>query len=145
MTDRREVADAVTALLHAVDMLDWARIETALADERRVDYSSLFGGEPAVLTAGELLARWRGLLPGFDATQHLTGPVLVSVDDATATAHTHVRGYHYITDAQRGQVWQAAGHHVMRLTKPVGSWKITSLTLELFYQDGNLDLPALAG
>lgn len=33
----------------------------------------------------------------------------------------------------------------MALTKPAGSWKITGLTLELFYQDGNLDLPALAG
>lgn len=89
--------------------LDWQRIEAAFADELRVDYSSLFGGEPEVLTAGELLDRWRGLLPGFDATQHLTGPVLVSIaDDATATAHTHVRGYHHIADAQGGPVWQAA-------------------------------------
>lgn len=145
MNDRDDVADAVTTLLHAIDVLDWQRIETAFVDELRVDYSSLFGGEPETMSAGELLDRWRGLLPGFDATQHLTGPVLVSVgDDTSATAHTHVRGYHYIADAPGGSVWQVAGHYVMTLTRPADSWKITSLTLELFYQDGNLDLPALA-
>ncbi|EQD78505.1 hypothetical protein B1B_00687, partial [mine drainage metagenome] len=69
------VADAFTGLLHAIDALEWPRVRSALADRVATDYTSLFGGSPAERTADELIRVWEGLLPGFDATQHLTGPI----------------------------------------------------------------------
>jgi hypothetical protein len=77
--------EPVTALLHAVDTLDWDGVLAVLAPEVRLDYTSLWGGAAETVAAGEVVTRWRGLLPGFDATQHLTGPVLVSDDGRCAT------------------------------------------------------------
>ncbi|MGH4014276.1 MAG: nuclear transport factor 2 family protein [Pseudonocardiaceae bacterium] len=142
MSDRDDVRDAVTRMLHAIDALDWPGVEAAFADELRIDYSSLFDGEPETVTTAELIARWRGLLPGFDATQHMTGPVIVSIsaEGGAASADTHVRGYHHIADAQGGSVWQVAGHYIMELVKQADRWKITSLTLHLL--PGRQPVPA---
>jgi hypothetical protein len=41
------------------------------------------------MTAAQLIASWKDLLPGFWATQHLTGPVLVNVSGGKATALMH--------------------------------------------------------
>ena len=119
-------------LVHAIDRLDWAGVRGAFADRVALDYTSLFGGEPEELAADELVARWKGLLHGFEATQHLLGPVLATPDGLAA----HVRAEHRIGDA----VWLVAGHYVAGLA----GGRISALRLETYYQDGDLDLPATA-
>lgn len=57
MTD----ADTLTRMLHAVDRLDWDGVRACFAGQLRVDYTEL---------------------NGFDATQHLTGPVLLTESNA---------------------------------------------------------------
>jgi hypothetical protein len=134
-------ADVLTRMLHAVDALDWDTVRAALADRVRVDYTSLAGGEPETLAAGDLIARWRGLLPGFDATQHLTGPVLLSRDGGPGVrADTHVTGYHRMRRAGAPETWAVHGHYTAR----VAEGKITELTLTVFFQDGQLNLPEVA-
>jgi hypothetical protein len=145
MSDRFDIADLVTRILQAVDARDWESARGCFADTVSVDYSSLFGGAPEKLAADVLIERWRGLLPGFDATQHITGPVLVSaLAPNNAAARTAVRGYHYVKGAPGGEIWVVAGHYQMRFAKIDGAWRITALTLEAAYQEGNLDLPNLA-
>jgi hypothetical protein len=134
-------ADVLPRMLHAIDALDWPAVRAAFAGQVRVDYTSLSGGEPETLPAGELIARWQGLLPGFDATQHLTGPVVLTDDGHEGVqADTHVRGYHHMRGAEGGETWGVYGHYAARLA----DGKITELTLQVFYQEGNLGLPALA-
>jgi hypothetical protein len=130
-------ADVLTRLVHAIDWLDWAEVRRCLASEVRVDYTELSGGEPETLAADDLTERWRGLLPGFDATQHMTGPVLVSHDERSGVrADAHVRGYHRLG----AETWAVHGHYVARLI----DGKIAELTLQVFYQAGNLGLPGEA-
>src|SRR5690606_34429994 len=76
MNDYIAIQDLITRLLFAVDALDWAGVRAAFADEVEVDYTSLFGGSPERLPADELVTRWQGMLPGFAATQHQTGPIV---------------------------------------------------------------------
>jgi SnoaL-like domain len=133
-------ADALPRMLHAIDALDWPAVRAAFADQVSVDYTSLSGGEPETLPAGDLMARWQGLLPGFDATQHLSGPVVLTDDDGGVRADTHVRGYHHLRGAEGGETWGVYGHY----TAGLADGKITELTLQVFYQEGNLGLPALA-
>jgi SnoaL-like domain len=133
-------ADVLPRMLHAIDALDWPAVRAAFAGQVRVDYTSLSGGEPETLPVGDLMARWQGLLPGFDATQHLSGPVLLTDEDAGVRADTHVRGYHHLRGADGGETWGVYGHYTARLA----DGKITELTLQVFYQEGNFGLPALA-
>jgi SnoaL-like domain len=137
MTD----SEVLPRMLHAIDRLDWPAVRDAFADEIRVDYTSLSGGEPETLRADDLIARWQGLLPGFDATQHLAGPVVLTGDGGPGVrAEAHVRGYHHIQDPDGGQTWGVFGHYTARLA----DGKITELTLQVFYQEGNLELPGTA-
>jgi hypothetical protein len=81
--------------------------------------------------------------PGFDAIQHLTGPVLVDDTETPDTGYrveTHVRGYYHLM----GKVWEVHGNYVVRVRSTPRGWVVADLTLEVFYQSGNPDLPAKA-
>jgi hypothetical protein len=137
------IADTVVGLLHAIDARDWKAVRAAFDETVEVDYTSLFGGKPSSTPAAELVAGWAAFLPGFDATQHLLGPVTVRSEPGGAVAQAHVRGYHYIKGAPGGEVWMVAGHYTIRLVRRTG-WKIRGLTLKAYYQEGNRGLPDLA-
>ena len=138
------ITNPIVRMIHAVDQLDWLAVRHEFADTVDVDYTSLAGGEPETMPADKLMERWQGLLPGFQATQHLLGPFLVEAEAATATVETHVRGYHYIADMSNGEVWMVAGNYHFRMALQGDRWVITAMKLVVFYQEGNLELPVLA-
>jgi len=63
-----EIAGVVAGIGLFADLRDWPRLERLLAPQVELDYTSLFGGQPAALERAALLAQWQALLPGFDAT-----------------------------------------------------------------------------
>jgi hypothetical protein len=67
--------DLIAGWFLEIDRRHWVAVRAALTDEVDTDYSSLFGGTPERIPADDLVARWQSLLPGFDATQHLIGPI----------------------------------------------------------------------
>jgi hypothetical protein len=132
-------------MLQAIDELDWPVVRACLADEVHADYTELFGGEAETLSGDALVQRWQGLVPGFDATQHMTGPCLLEEGpDGRLRVRTHVRGYHRIADAEGGPVWGVHGHYAVPLERSGDGWRIAGITLRVFYQEGNTELPALA-
>jgi hypothetical protein len=134
-------ADTFTRMLHAVDALDWQAAESCFADSVRTDYTSLWGGEPSTTTPAALMADWQSFAPGFDATQHVTGPIVLTDDAGPGVrAETHIRAYHVVRGADGGDVWAVHGHYTFRLVDGL----IAELTLHILYQEGNLDLPAVA-
>lgn len=142
---QERVQSAITRLLHAIDALDWRGVREAFTPKVRIDYTSLFGGVAETLPVDGLLERWQALLPGFDATQHQIGPVLVvHRDGGAAIAETEARGYHYVEGAEGGVLWTAAGMYTFTMDDRLGEWKIAGITFRLAYQEGNLGLPALA-
>ena len=144
MSDDQAISDTVTRMLFAIDKLDWSGVRGCLAAEVETDYTSLFGGTPERLQAEVLVQRWKSLVPGFDATQHLTGPILVtSRKDRTAVAETHVRGYHYL-ETQSPSVWMVAGHYVMRMEQSSAGWRVASIRLDTYRPEGNRNAPAIA-
>lgn len=118
-------ADAVVAFFHAVDDRDWTALRAGFGDELDIDYSSLFGGGPEHLTAGALIERWQGLLPGFDATQHFLGPLLVTGD----RVECNVRAYHHLG----GRTWMVAGRYTLALD----GTRISGIVLHTKYEDGD--------
>ncbi len=124
-------------LFHAIDALDWESVKAALEDRVEIDYTSLFGGEVSTPAREELIESWKGIVPGFDATQHLLGPIRIEERGADrAVAETHVRAYHYL----EGSVWMVAGHYRIGLSRTEARWKVAGIHLEVFYQEGGPDL-----
>jgi SnoaL-like domain len=144
VTDVTHAADTLTLMLHAIDAKDWRGVRQAFADRVDVDYSSLFGEAAATVAADDQVAGWRAFASVFDATQHITGPVVMMPDPNGTTAHTHVRAYHQIQGAPGGEIWMVAGHYSVRLVPRDNAWKIAGITLSVFYQEGNMAIPDLA-
>ncbi len=125
--------DVITRMLHAIDRLDWPAVRDCFADVITTDYTSLWGGEVETLPAEELITRWSEFAGGLAATQHQTGPVVMS----DGRAETHVIAYHWLPD---GDTWVVHGHYVARLA----DGKIAELTLQTLCSYGHDGLPTVA-
>ncbi|WP_166351563.1 nuclear transport factor 2 family protein [Phytoactinopolyspora limicola] len=139
-------AGVVTTLLHAVDDLNWDVVRASFAEQVTVDYTALWGGSAETMAASELVERWQGLLPGFSATQHLTGPVVLSRHgDNGVEAATTVRAHHVVdTDGDRA-TWMVAGRYRMTLVPAAGEgWRIDGITLRVAYEEGQRALVDVA-
>jgi hypothetical protein len=138
---REPAADAVRAsvarVLHHLDARRWPEVRAQLADRVRTDYTSLFGGAPQEQKADELVDLWKTVLTPLKATQHMLGPIDVTVQGNEATAECHVRAEHIAPGLPGGGEWMVAGHYVWKLTRKGSAWVVTSLTLETFFQTGN--------
>jgi len=140
-----EAANILTRMLHAIDAKDWEEVRRAFAPQVDMDYSSLFGDPPARVSGEDQVAGWRAFADAFTATQHVTGPILVTArTSAAATAETHIRAYHQIKGASGGDIWMVAGHYEVGLARSNDEWKISAITLRVLYQEGNMHIPEIA-
>jgi hypothetical protein len=137
--DEAAIQHLVVGVSHEIDHRRWPELRALFAETVRVDYTSLFGGEAQALRADDLVATWKTRLATIEATQHLLGPIAVTVQGARAIASCHVRAYHRLARAPGGPEWMVAGHYAFELTRNAG-WKIDRMTLETFYQTGNTRL-----
>jgi hypothetical protein len=140
-----DITSTLGRFFRAVDAQDWGVVTTALAETVTTDYTSVFGGVPEQLSREELVTRWRGLLPGFDATQHLVGPpvVLGTPDGAWVRVGCNVRGYHHL----ESRTWMVAGWYTVALDGDAaasGSWRIAGIALAMSYETGDRGLVARA-
>jgi SnoaL-like protein len=155
--------EVFTGMLHGVDTLDWAAVRACFTDRIDADYTSLWGGEAATVAVDDVIADWTELATGFDATQHLTGPyVVTSANDHTVTCATTVRAYHHVVEDGGASTWMVSGRYDIRLERenrhPGGGdphdadslvtdrvpWRIAAITLHLGYEDGDRGLVDLA-
>jgi hypothetical protein len=141
--ERAVVQATVASVADFIDHKRWPELRRLYAAEVRTDYTSLFGGTPQVQPGDALIEAWRRLLTPV-VTQHLLGPITVELDGSKAMAHCHVRGYHHVKGTPGGDEWMVAGHYVFELGREGSAWRIRGMTLETFYQTGNLRLLELA-
>ena len=145
MSAHEAVICSFTRMLHALDLRDWQGVRDAFADHVDVDYSSLTGTPAANVSGDDLVGGWRSFVGAFEATQHMTGPIVTAESrEGEIRAAMHVRGYHRIAGATGGETWMVAGHYQARLVHRRAGWRIIGLTLKVLYQEGNLELPAIA-
>lgn len=126
------VADALARFILALDDRDWDTVTEWLGETVRIDYTSLFEGEPETVAGPELVARWQGLLTGLDGHQHLLGPAVIDVDGDEARAQMHVTGTH----ALDGDSWVVGGTYRMALRRS-DRWRIVAITLDTRWQTGD--------
>jgi hypothetical protein len=146
MDERADIAGAIGAMANHVDARRWNDLLALFAPEVRVDYTSLFGGEPQVKTRDRLIGEWKKLLPGFTRTNHVIGTPSIVVSGEAAQANASVVAWHFIKDAALtgNDQWLVGGSYEMSFRKLDGAWRIASLTLARAWAEGNLDLPRIA-
>lgn len=138
--DLAAVKTTVAAIPMAVDLGVYALAERLFAPEITIDYTSLWGGDAAVMTPPELMTAWRGIVPGFDATWHELGPITAEITGDTATATAAIDGRHWIGDA----LWRPIGTYDWDLAREGSGWQVTSMTFTLTQEIGDRTLAARA-
>lgn len=134
--DRAAIETRVEAVAVLVDLMAFGPLKALFAERLEVDYSSLFGGEPELLSAADLMARWSGLAPGFDATRHALSDIMVELDGDEARSSAAVTATHWLESA----IWRVSGRYVFRFARIDGGWRITAMAFLLRQEDGDRGL-----
>ncbi len=138
------ITNTVLRFFNAIDARDWILARAVMAESFRLDYASFGGGPAADLDPGDILASWKGLLPGFDATHHQLGPLRVVAVEGRATIDAYVTATHHIADADGGTDWIVFGRYEIGAVLDGDEWKLNALTFNFRFSSGNDGLPALA-
>jgi hypothetical protein len=137
--DGVRVAQTITALMCHVDLQDFEAAQRLFAPRVRVDYTSLWGGEPADMAPADLMQAWRGIVLGFEATWHEIGAINVRIQGSSAMANCAVDARHWLG----GAVWQPRGRYEFELRK-TAAWQISLMRLVVTEEKGDRALVASA-
>lgn len=136
LSDRAEIIEITSRIGIASDLGEWDAVRACFADEVRVDYTSLNGGEPSTVRAGDLITGWRGVLPGFEATQHMIANHQVTLAGDGAACRSHFIATHRIG----ADVWRLGGHYRHELAREADGWKVTAMAMTWTWEEGSRDL-----
>lgn len=138
--EEARIRQVILAIPTLVDIRAFDAIPQLFADRVTVDYTSLFGGDPQELSGDELVAGWRALVPGFDATWHQLSSIEINLlDDQNASAGCAVDARHWLD----GALWRPRGHYSFALSK-TESWRVTAMRLNVEEELGDRSLVELA-
>lgn len=130
--------EVVKQLFIATDNRDWKTVEHVFSDEVILDYSSM-GNPKATLKPIEIINAWKTILPGFKYTHHQIGNVQESISKNQAMVFAYGTARHFLEDTD-GNIWTVVGTYNFDLKKEKGDWKISAMTFNFKFQEGNLKL-----
>lgn len=145
ITNRLEVKDNIqTTILKyatAADLRDWQLYKSILADQIDIDFSSFLNGPVATITSDQLLEQVKGLIPGFDATQHQLTNFVININEACdeADAVAYMQAEHFINVENRDLFHTVGGYYAYKLKCEDNNWKIHSLKLVVTWSRGDLE------
>lgn len=142
--DKLQAIETVNKLFIGVDERNWELVANVFADTVLLDYTSMSGDEPALLTSQQIIDSWKGVLPGFDKTHHQLGNYLVEEDSAGIKVFCYGTATHYLANESGKNVWTVIGTYNLELSEANGVLKITGMKFNLKYMDGNSDLAQMA-
>ena len=141
--DRQILIDIANGLDVAVDAKDWAAARSYFADDVRVDFTSLAGGEPATIASDDLIGGWRANLFEEKPSFHLRGNHLVELngDAASMTSHGYAWNKYDALADKGGAFWEVWGVYEYDFARIDGVWNITAFTFRATHQRGNAAVP----
>jgi len=143
---RAEIVETCTHMAHHADRRQWDQLVGVFADEVRLDYTSLQGGDPAIVAREALVDGWRAALGGLAATQHLIGNHLVDVDEdgVEAVCTADFQATHVLPNPHGDATWTLGGHYRFELVQITDAWRIAAVTMTAVWATGNQHIMALA-
>ena len=142
--DRQQLIETVNRFFIAVDAREWDKVEALMQPQVQLDYTSMTGGQPATLHPEQIIASWKTILPGFDATHHQLGNHLVSQSDDAYLVFCYGTASHFLKNDSGHNLWTVAGTYHISLKHVSGNYLIEAITFQLRFIDGNMELPVLA-
>lgn len=134
--DEARVRQTVLAVPTNADLRAFDAIAPLFADQVVVDYTSLWGGTPDLMTPQALMTAWASVLPGFDATWHQIGEIEVRIAGDRARATSPVDARHWLGEG----FWRVTGRYDFVLQRQEARWQITRMTFTVTGEEGDRSL-----
>lgn len=138
-----DIRNKVVSLFVHTDQREWKALKDVFANKVLLDYSSFTQNPAAELTPDQIITAWSGFLPGFSSTQHHISNMLVERSGSTAKVFCYGSASHCLPNDSGNNVWLVVGTYDFELIESTSGWKISAMTFNFKYQDGNTDLPKL--
>jgi len=141
MTTRETIIEIINRLFVYVDSQQWEILQSeVLSASLFVDMSSV-GGEATDLAAKEVCKMWQDGLIGIDSVNHLAGNYLVDIiSENEANVFAYATATHYKKSAKKGKTREFVGSYDLKLRNPGQGWRIYSITYNLKFVSGNIEL-----
>ncbi|MFE1309599.1 nuclear transport factor 2 family protein [Streptomyces sp. NPDC058755] len=144
LQDCHDIIETGTRMMWSVDTRDWAALPGLLGDKVVHDFTSIYGGEPQLLAAAEVTGMWSKLIGAFDATQHLLGNHLVTVDGDRGVLTASFQSTHRLANPYGSPQWTLYGTYRFGLARTSTGWKIDEIVMTAGWGEGNKDILTLA-
>ena len=132
LVDEREIIGLAVRYCHAVDARDYDALRDVFVADATADLAGI--GEVGLEA---IIARCRRVLDPCNATQHLVGNHLVTLDGDTATAQCEVQAQHIRRGVDGGSTFTLGGRYRDQVTRTPAGWRITHRDLETSWVTGN--------
>ena len=136
LLDRVEIGELVARYSTALDSREWELLGEVFLPDAVCDYGAL--GNPRGVDA--ITALISGTIGDLDATQHLVGNVVVTVDGDVATADCYLISQHIRRGTPGGDHYLLGGRYSDRLVRTPAGWRIAHRTLHRMWTTGNRDV-----
>jgi hypothetical protein len=147
LEDKMELARIPAEIEIAVDRKDWPKARSFFADQVRVDFTTLVGGEPATIPSDSLISGWSGNLKGNKESLHMRGTPLIEIKGDTATVYSNGYAYNKMPGATdgSGDMWEVWGNYTHVMQRTESGWKVTDFTFAKTHERGSMWVKATPG
>lgn len=135
--DRLDVIDTCTKVFWYTDQREWDALYKVFADKVLLDYTSLNGGEPVTVDAGDVINAWAGLLGNLSATQHMISNYLVDVSGDEAVCTSMFQAVHRLSTESGSPHWTLGGQYRCTLLRTGDGWRVSAMVLKVLWSEGN--------
>jgi hypothetical protein len=150
LADKRALDELISGQALAVDQNDWQGYRRCLADgEVHFDFTDhtdrVVGGHIGVETSADRwVAKVKGVMPGFDGSQHLISNLIHNVNEDTADSTCYVLADHFLNNGIGDRSITMAGIYSIQSNRTTGGWKIRRWRLKVLWYRGNPHIYKLA-
>jgi hypothetical protein len=135
--DEAAIRLATDEIDNACDAKDWAKCRAFFADEIDVDFTSLAGGEPATISADDLVGAWQTNLFAEKKTFHQRGNHRIETDGDSGSVFSKAYAFNLLESGEVTGLWEVWGNYTHEFRRIDGEWKCTAMKLEVVHQRGD--------
>jgi hypothetical protein len=147
LIDEAELARIPTEIEIAVDRKDWAKARSHFADQVRIDFTSLVGGQPMTIPSDGLMQGWSSNLKGDKESLHIRGGALVTLNGDRATVRSNGYAWNRKPGAPdgSGDLWEVWGAYTHEMARTPQGWKVVGFTFVKTHERGSMWVKATPG
>ncbi len=137
IADELAIRRIVDEIDNACDAKDWKTLRTFFTDEVEVDFTSLVGGEPATISADDLIKGWETNLFSEKKTFHQRGNHRIEIKGDSAEVFSKAYAFNLLESGEVIGLWEVWGNYTHTLRRTETGWKVSGMTLNVIHQRGD--------